>query len=105
MDTDFLLRKEHEEYAKRIDAENNRQNKRIEILEDEVKQINALTTSVERMAVNMENMVKELGKQGDRLENLEKEPVETSKHIRRTIIASVISAVVTAVVSAIIVLL
>lgn len=105
MDGDFITRKEHEEFSRRIDSEDVRQNKRIEQLEENVKQINALTTSVEKMAVNMGNMVAELGKQGERLEKLEKEPVETSKQIKMTIISSVISAVVGAIIGAILVLL
>lgn len=66
-----VTRKEHEEFARRIDEENNRQNKRIEILEDSVRQIGGLATSVEKLATSMESMVKEQEKQGKRLEVLE----------------------------------
>lgn len=105
MDTQVISRQEHDEFAKRMDAENNRQNKRIERLEENVGQINALTTSVEKMAVNMGNMVTELGRQGERLENLEKEPAQTNKQIRMAIITSTISAVIGAVVGAILMIL
>ena len=70
MDT-AISRTEHEEFAKRIDETNKRQDKRISELEDSVKEITALTTSIERLAVNMESMVKEQEKQGKRLEVLE----------------------------------
>ena len=105
MDTQVISRQEHDEFDKRMDAENNRQNKRIERLEENVGQINALTTSVEKMAVNMGNMVTELGRQGERLENLEKEPAQTNKQIRMAIITSTISAVIGAVVGAILMIL
>ena len=52
MDGNYITRQEHEEFARRQDAENERQNRRIQLLEDNLWQINALTVSVEKMAVN-----------------------------------------------------
>ena len=59
----YITRQEHDEFARRQDAENERQNRRISLLEDNVRQINALTVSVEKMAVNMGNMLEEQKKQ------------------------------------------
>lgn len=70
MDT-TITRAEHEEFCRRLDEENKRQNRRIEIVEDTVRQIGTLTTSVEKLAVNMESMLKELEEQGARLKTLE----------------------------------
>jgi len=98
-------RREHEEFARRQDAENERQNRRIQLLEDNVRQINALTVSMEKMAVNMENMLAEQKRQGDRLEELEKEPVETHRQIKLAVISSVIGTVAGAIVMAAITLL
>ena len=53
----------------------------------------------------MSNMLKELEKQGDRLEALEKEPAETTKQIKSAIITAIIGTVVGAVVTAIIMIL
>ena len=60
MDTP-ITRAEHEEFRRAMEAENkrladedNRQNKRIEVLEENVRQIGALTTSVEKLALSME---------------------------------------------------
>lgn len=66
-----ITREEHEEFRKRLDEENARQNKRIEILEESVRQIGSLTAAVEKLAVSMEGMAKEQEKQGKRLETLE----------------------------------
>lgn len=66
-----ISRAEHEEFRKRMEEENHRQNKRIELLEENVRQIGALTTSVEKLATSMSSMVKEQEKQGERLEALE----------------------------------
>lgn len=54
-----ISRKEHEEFAKRIDEENHRQNRRIEALEETVRQISDLTSTVKELSVNMKNMLTE----------------------------------------------
>lgn len=68
---DAITRAEHEEFCKRLEEQNQRQDKRISLLEESVREMGALTTSVERLAVSMESMVKEQEKQGKRLEVLE----------------------------------
>ncbi len=71
MENGLITRAEHEEFCKRIEAEDNRQNKRIEIMENNVQQLQELVASVQTLATNMENMVKEQGQQSARLEALE----------------------------------
>ena len=66
-----ITRAEHEEFRRRLEEENKRQDARIGILEDSVRQIGALATSVEKLAVSMQSMLKEQEKQGKRLEVLE----------------------------------
>lgn len=109
MEMDYVLRKEHDEFSRRIDAENERQNRRIALLEENIKQMNALTVSVEKMAVNMENMLNAIERQGnliekqnDRLDTMEKEPGKDYKQIKSTIITAILSTIVTTVVGAII---
>ena len=66
-----ITRAEHEEFVKRMEDEDHRQNRRIEIQEKSVQQFTSLTASVEKLALNMENMLKEQEAQGKRLEALE----------------------------------
>ncbi len=66
-----ISRAEHEEFVRRMEAEHRRQNRRIELLEDTVRQIGALTTSVERLAVSVQTMGKTLARQSDRLAAIE----------------------------------
>lgn len=73
-----ITRAEHEEFRRSIEAihqkladEDHRQNRRLDILEENAKQNTALVTNVERLAVNMENMLKVQEAQGRRLETLE----------------------------------
>lgn len=70
MDT-AITRAEHEEFRRRMEEEHKRQDKRLELLEETVKRLDTLSASVEKLAVNMENMLKEQVRQGKRLEKLE----------------------------------
>ena len=92
---DYIPRKEHEEFCKRLDAENKRQDRRIELLEDSTREMGALATSVEKLATNMESMVKEQEKQGKRLEILEGRDGEKWRkvigHIGTTVLGIVIA--------------
>lgn len=54
-----ITRAEHEEFRRRLEEENKRQDARIGILEDSVQQIGALATSVEKLALSMQSMLKE----------------------------------------------
>ena len=62
MDTP-ITRAEHEEFSRRIEDWERRQDKRLELLEENVREIGALTTSVEKLAQSVESMVKEQEKQ------------------------------------------
>lgn len=48
-----ITRAEHEEFRRRLEEENKRQDTRIGILEDSVQQIGALATSVEKLALSI----------------------------------------------------
>ena len=108
----FITRQEHNEFAKLMESENQRlaeenaqQNHRISRLEESAKEIHSLTVSVERMAVNMENMLAEQRKLSDRMEVLEKEPAEAHKQIKMAVVTAIISAVVGTVIGAVLMLL
>ena len=53
---EFLTIKVHEEFAKRIEAEEQRQNHRLNNLEDTMRQLTDLTVAVREMATNMAAM-------------------------------------------------
>ena len=61
---EYLTRQEHQEFKEGLEKENHRQNKRIEILENTVRQINDLTLSVQKLATNMEGMLSKQTEQG-----------------------------------------
>ena len=96
MDGDYISRHEHEEFRRSMEAENQRledenirQNHRLNALEETVKQVAAINTSVEKLAVSMENMLKEQVSQGKRLETLESRDGE----MWRKVVGYVITAI------------
>lgn len=64
-----ITRAEHEEFRRRLEEENRRQDKRIELLEDNMRELNQLTASVGKLASSIESMVKEQEKQLETLED------------------------------------
>ena len=93
MDTP-ISRAEHEEFRRRLEAEDGRLNKRLSIVEEDLKNIKELTASVEKLAVNMENMMKIQEKQGKRLETLENRDGEMWRKVVGYVLTAVISVVV-----------
>lgn len=66
-----ITRAEHLEFVKRMEDEHTRLNRRVKEVEEATKQYTNLIVSVERLAANMEQMLKEQVSQGERLEVLE----------------------------------
>jgi hypothetical protein len=87
---DFVTRAVHEEFAKRIDEENDRQNHRLTVLETGQAQINELVSSVKVLAVNMETMSNELQKQGAKLSEIESRPAKRWE----TVVACIITGII-----------
>lgn len=101
MDGDYISRHEHEEFRRsmeaenqRLEDENKRQNHRLEALEETVKQVAAISTSVEKLALNMENMLKEQVNQGKRLETLESQDGEMWRKVVGYVATAVVGIVV-----------
>ncbi len=89
-----ITRAEHEEFKKRIEEENHRQNRRIELLEKSVQNINDLAMSVRELATNMKNMSEELRSQGEKLETLEGRDGEMWRKAVGYILTAIIGIVV-----------
>ena len=87
---DPITRAEYEEYQKRMEQEDHRQNRRIEQLEETTKQINALTVSIEKLAQSVESMQEA---QGKRLVSLESKDGEMWRKVVGYVITAVIGIV------------
>lgn len=107
--SEYIGRKEHDEMLKRMDAEHKRiddeqqrQNKRLCVLEETVKQFTSLTISVEKMAVSMENMFEEQKKQGKKLDEIENAPAKNWNTLKASVLSAIGGAVGAAIIAAII---
>ena len=88
-----ITRAEHEEFRRRLEEENRRQDKRIELLEDNIRELNSLTASVGKLATSIESMVKEQEKQGKRLEALEGRDGEKWRKVMGYIATAIVGVV------------
>lgn len=76
----------------RLNDENVRQNHRIDTLEREIAEVRSIAVSVERLAINMDNMLSELKKQGEKIDKLEAEPADNWMLAKRAVISTVVGA-------------
>lgn len=96
-----ISRAEHEEFRRSMElanenlaSENKRQNRRLDILEENAKQNTAMVANIERLAVNMENMLKVQEQQGERLEALESRDGEKWRSAAGYVITVVLGIVI-----------
>lgn len=78
---------------------------RVTNLEGKQEAINDLAISVNKLAINMQYMVDEQKQQGERLKNLESEPLENTRYYKRLIIGGIITTVIGAIIGALIALI
>lgn len=89
-----ISRAEHEEFRKRLEERANQQNKRIEILEQSINRIESLNVSIEKLALNMESMLKEQVAQGKRLELLESRDGEKWRKVASYVLTAIIGIII-----------
>lgn len=94
MDTTPITRAEHEEFAKRIDAENERQNQRLKLLEEQTKQVTDIAISVRELARSVKQMAETQKEQGEKLEKLESRDGEMWRKVTGYIITAIIGIVI-----------
>lgn len=94
MAENYVLLEVHNEFAKRMEEEDERQNHRISDLEEHFKIVTNLVVSTEKLALSMESMAKELARQGAKLNDLEMKPAKRWDLIVSTIITGIAGAVV-----------
>ena len=90
-----ISREEHEEFCRRMEDEHKRINYRVADLEDTVRQIGALTASVEKLALSVESMAKTQTKQGERLEELEGRDGKMWRKVSGYVLTTIVGAILT----------
>lgn len=94
MDGEYISRHEHEAFERRMDDANDRQSKRISILEDEVKELRDISGDIKSLLVEMKGMREEQEKQGVRLETLEGRDGEKWRDAAKNVLFTIIGIVI-----------
>ena len=89
-----ITRAEHEEFCKRIDAENNRHNQRIKLIGEQTKQVTEIALSVRELAQSIKQMAETQKEQGEKLEKLESRDGEMWRKVTGYIITAIIGIVI-----------
>ena len=89
-----ITRAEHEEFCRRIDDENARQNQRIKNLEEQTKQFTDLAISVKELALSVKQMAETQKTQGEKLEKIEARDGEMWRKVIGYIITTIIGIVI-----------
>ena len=102
-----ITRAEHEALSdfmqaenKRIEEENNRQNKRLELLESNMQQIisqqlTTLTATIERLNLSVNNILKEQSEISERLKKLENRDGDMWRTVIKYAITAIVGGVLT----------
>lgn len=100
METDYLTKAEHDEFARRIDEHNRRTDARISDLEGLQKQqtdillsINDLTNATKLIAQNQSRQEEKIDGISKRIDDIEKEPVKTWWSFKSALIGALGSAI------------
>ena len=102
MAEEYLRIDVHDEFAARIEAEEKRQNTRLDKLENVMDVIQEQTISIKTMTISIENIVQELKKHTERLEALEAEPGNKWRRLTDGIIGAIAGLIGSGVIYAII---
>lgn len=94
MDSTPITRAEHEEFCKRVEAEDHRQNERLEILEEQTKQFTDLVLSVRELALSVKQLAEIQKVHGEKLDELESRDGEMWRRVSGYVITSIIGLVV-----------
>lgn len=99
---DFITRPEHDEFARRMEEEHRRTNKRLELLEENVRQLTDLTVAVRELTVNVGNLAEKQGDMVSRVDALEKEPGKNWSALKSGILGAIAAAIGSGLVAAVI---
>lgn len=85
-----ITRAEHNEFVKRMEDDHKRMNRRIELLEEQSRQVTDIALSVRELATSVKQMATEQKEQSAKLEKLE----ERDGEMWRKVVGYVVTAVV-----------
>lgn len=99
MSEEHVRRDYFDEVMKRHEDEMHRIHKRLEDLESSFKSQTEMNLALQRLAINLDNVLNQLQSQSERLKKLEDVPLETNKKVRDALVTTVVGGVIGAVVA------
>lgn len=89
-----ITRAEHEEFRRRMEEEDNRQNQRIKLLEEQTKTITDLAVSVKELAISVKQLAETQKEQSGKLEKLEERDGEMWRKVVGYIVTVIVGIVI-----------
>ncbi len=99
---EYISRREHDEFVKRMDDEHNRMNRRLVNLEKSDEKMQEMNKNIGELALNMKHILEEQRKQGDRLDAFEKDKNSNWQSLKKGLFNAIGAALGGAVIAAII---
>ncbi len=94
MADEFVTLEVHKEFARRMDETNERQSKRISILEEQIQEVHKTSVAIEKLSTNMAHMLEEQKRQGEKLEVIENRDGEMWRKVVGYMISAVVGGVI-----------
>ena len=92
---EYITRNEQNEMIRRIEAEDDRQNHRIDVIEDRVNKLIDLQVSMAELQVGISNITDELRKLASDVEMIKKEPADKWNKAVWIVVTALLTAAVT----------
>lgn len=90
----YLLKAVHDEYVKRAEEENERQNARLAALEKGLLELNKITVQIERLTANIETLTASIKDQSGRLDSLEEKPAKRWDSLITAVITGIVGIII-----------
>lgn len=91
---DYITRPEHEEFKKRLEDEETRQNHRLEVIENRVDKLIDMQASMAVMQAGIDNISSEVKSIRSDVESLRQEPADKWKKATWIVVTAIITAAV-----------
>ena len=92
---DYITRPEHEEFKKRLEDEESRQNRRLEVIENRVDKLIDMQASLAVMQAGIDSISQEVKRIGAEVDSIRQEPADKWKKAVWIVVTVILTAAVT----------
>lgn len=95
MEENYITRPEHEEFKKRLEDEESRQNRRLEVIENRVDKLIDMQASLAVMQAGIDSISQEVKRIGAEVDSIKQEPADKWKKAVWIVVSVFLTAVIT----------